>query len=268
MRQCCRLLANSGSIATALASGHMISLREATRLAKSAGCFDTATGSSSSLLRRSTDPVSTEDHSAANPAISWDVIKRRQHQLFRKRHTTAQNNIAVTVSCVNMAHLSVYVHSVQCGYPASHAPGPSGEGVPGKRTITTTTLATQSCAVLLLSVSMESPGWLAVRCALSPGAMETCWRAAPTSASGRAAEVGGASEAAAPSATMSGTEKLRRIKTWAEGLVLHRWVMASGQLRMEDVYDGDLQKVVTVPVLEVAMDNFKGSVRALPRVLL
>ncbi|KAG5465368.1 hypothetical protein CUR178_00071 [Leishmania enriettii] len=259
MRQCCRLLADSGSIATASASGHMISLREVTRLAKSAGCFDTATGSSSSLLRRSTDPTSTEDHSAANPAISWDVIKRRQHQLFRERHTTAQNNIAVTASCVNMAHLSVYVHSVQCGYPASHAPGPSGEGIPGKRTITTTTLATQSCAVLLLSVSMESPGWLAVRCALSPGAMGTCWRAA---------EVGRASEAAAPSATMSETEKLRRIKAWAEELVLDRWVMASGQLRMEDVYDGDLQKVVTVPVLEVAMDNFKGSVRALPRALL
>ncbi|KAG5463898.1 hypothetical protein LSCM1_00071 [Leishmania martiniquensis] len=264
MRKCSRPLAGSGCTTTASTSGPTTSLREATRLAKIAGCFDTATASSSSLLRRCTDPAFTENRSAASSAVSWDGIKHRQQQLFSERHCTAQSNIAAAVSCVNMAHLSVYVHSVQCGYPASHAPGPSGEGVPGMRTITTATLASQSCAMLLLWVSMTSPWWLAVRCALSPGAMDTCWRSDPTSASHSAAEVSGANESAVPSATLTETEKLRRIKAWAEAIVLHRWVIISGQLRMEDTYDGDLQKVVTVPVLEVPMDNFKGSVREFP----
>lgn len=241
-----------------------MSLREATRLAKIAGCFDSATGSSSSLLRRCTDPVCTQNRNVASSSSSWEVIKRRQHQVFNERHLTAENTIAVTVSCVNMAHLSVYVRSVQCGCPASHAPGPSGEGAPGKRTIATATLTNQSCAVLLLWVSMGSPELLAVRCALSPGAVDTCWRAAPAAASSDTTKTGGTSQSAAPSSMLSEKDKLRRIKAWAEELVLHRWVVVTGQLRMEDVYDGDLQKVVTVPVLEVARDNFKGSVRTLP----
>ncbi|CAJ1035789.1 hypothetical protein, conserved [Leishmania lindenbergi] len=265
MRQCCRFFCDSGRIKTASSSATITSLREATRLAKLAGCFDSATGPSSSLLHRCTDPTLTENRSAATSAPSWDEIKRRQHQLFNERHSTAQNTIAVTVSCVNVAHISAYVHSVQCGYPASHTPGPSGEGVPGKRTIATATLTTQSCAVLLLWVSMGSSELLAVRCALSPGAMETCWCVTPTVVSSEATKVGDTSEAAAPSSMLSESDKLRCVKAWAEELVLHRWVVVSGQLRMEDVYDGDLQKVVTVPVLEVTRDNFKGSVRALPR---
>lgn len=242
----------------------MISLREATRLAKIAGCFDSANGSSSSLLRRCTDSACAQGRNGTSSSSSWEEIKRRQHQVFNERHLTAENTIAVTVSCVNMAHLSVYVHSVQCGYPASHAPGPSGEGVPGKRTITTATLTNQSCAVLLLWVSMGSPELLAVRCALSPGAVETCWRAAPAAASSDTTKAGSTIQTAAPSSTLSEKDKLRRIKSWAEELVLHRWVVVSGQLRMEDVYDGDLHKVVAVPVLEVARDHFKGSVLALP----
>ncbi|AYU83418.1 hypothetical protein, conserved [Leishmania donovani] len=264
MRHCYRLFTGSRNITTASSSGPTMSLREATRLAKIAGCVDSANGSSSSLLRRCTDPACAQDRKVTSSSASWEEIKRRQHQVFNERHLTAENAIAVTVSCVNMAHLSVYVHAVQCGYPASHAPGPSGEGVPGKRTIATATLTNQSCAVLLLWVSMGSPELLAVRCALSPGAVETCWRAAPAAESSDTTKAGGTSQTAAPSSMLSEKDKLRRIKAWAEELTLHRWVVASGQLRMEDVYDGDLQKVVTVPVLEVARDHFKGSVRALP----
>ncbi|GET93137.1 hypothetical protein, conserved [Leishmania tarentolae] len=267
MQHCCRLFAGSRSITTTPSSGPMMSLREATRLAKMAGCFDSAARPSSSSLRRCTGPAYTPNRNAASSS-SWEEIKRRQRQVFNERHLTADNSIAVTVSCVNMAHLSVYVHSVQCGYPGSHTPGPSGEGVPGKRTITAATLTNQSCAVLLLWVSMGPPELLAVRCALSPGAMETCWRAAPGVASSRIPKDDDTRETAVPLSAPSETDNLRRIKAWAEELVLHRWVVASGQLRMEDVYDGDLQKVVTVPVLEVARDNFKGSVRALPAGLL
>ncbi|KAG5489946.1 hypothetical protein JKF63_00064 [Porcisia hertigi] len=263
MRHCCRLFSGLGCSPSASSSSTVMSLREAIQLSRAATRFDSATVSSHSR-GRSIDAACAGNRQDIRSS-SWDEIRRRQHHLFNERHSTAQNNIAATVSCVNMAHLSVYVHSVHCGYPASHSPGPSGGGTPGKRTIATATLTSQSCAMLLLWVSTESPGMLAVRCALSPGAMETCWQATPSAVGSEAIEAGDTGEAAASSSILSEMDKLRRVKTWAEDLVLHRWALVSGQLRMEDVYDGDLEKVVTVPVLEVARDNFKGSVRALPQ---
>lgn len=259
------------------AAAPVISLREATRRAKDMGHFDATRAAASPVLRRCTDPVSASasprsgaaPKSAAAAAASgvgghdagsrsdradtWNYICEQQHRMFSERHTTTVGSIGVVPSCVNVAHLSVTVSAVHCGYRASHAGGPTGQGLPGRRTLTPSTRPPNSYAELLLWTWMSQTEPLAVRCHLSHGALCTCWRVSKAPFSVRGVPEG---------------ELLQRTREWAEELVLGRQVIVSGQLRMEEVYDGDLQRAVTVPALELPMDSFKSSVTLLPRRML
>ncbi|KAK7196700.1 KREPA4 [Novymonas esmeraldas] len=275
MRSCPRWsapLGGASSATMASARGALLSLREATRLAKSCGGFGTSSTPSSSPLRRSTDAGLAPGHSdsdgtAGNAATSWAEVTRIQRQLFTESHSTMSKLIAVSVSSVNMVHLSVKVRAVHCGFMASNTAGPSGSGVPGRRTVvnTATTATTKGPgAVLLLWVSIDGPELLAVRCVLSRAAMEATVHSQQLRLLARTVDTTTVKEAQSPVASMSEEELQRRVKLWAEQLVLDRRVLVSGRLRMEDVYDGDLQKVVPVPVVEVPPNNFAGSVRSLP----
>jgi hypothetical protein len=230
----------------------------------------------------------------------WLTAQSRQRLLFAHAHVPAEDRYpAVTMACVNTVHIEGVVTAVQCGHLATHVPGPLGQAPPGYRTVCVKTPLNLSYPTVLLwlevdatasttsSSSSSSPSLclLAVRCRLSPEVVERLWQAqqhvpedhqrhdsaatATTTTPTRDDGEGGDMPRVATRRSSSFSKKalsdakLRCVKKWVAESLLNYRVIVSGQLRMEEVYDGDLDKVVSVPVIELPQDELIGRVIAL-----
>lgn len=232
----------------------------------------------------------------------WSVVERQQN-LFAAAHSLADGAAAaITLSCVNIVHVEGVVEKVFCGHFATHAAGVKGEAVPGRRTVAVMAPQSPAFPSVLLWLRVEDTDvaaastssteaataasatsvtcLLGVRCRLSPEVVEARWQATELSRrrARRAASLSSESEespaeeetthnnsSSGEAGTASGkTEaKLRCVKAWAAAAFLKRRVIVSGQLRMEELYDGDLEKVVVVPMVEVAADSLMDGVKAI-----
>ncbi|KPI89241.1 hypothetical protein ABL78_1664 [Leptomonas seymouri] len=239
-------------------------------------------------LRRCTAPNACSDASPRSSSLeaSWWTLQSNQRRLFHDSHApTEGTSIAATMSSVNIVHIEGIVTAVQCGHLATNLKGPSGHAVPGRRTVYMTTPINAAFPTVLMWLNVADPPspscLLAVRCRLSPEVVEARWSAEGQSKTRQSR--GSAAAAKAPGAhdergeTLLKSEqgshaedegglteaKLRCVKTWAKSILWNRRVIVSGQLRMEEVYDDDLSKVVSVPVVEVAQDYLMGGVTGL-----
>lgn len=267
-----------------------ISLRDATRLARSMGCLGApppAAASSSSAaaphapaeaalrLRRCTGQRSPEDSSSSLAGSTWETLQRRQRHLFQLAHTPTEGPaVAATMSAINVAHVEGIVQAVLCGHYASHSGGVSGCGSPGLRTVHVTTPppseGAPSTVLLWLCVDpASSPCLLAVCCSLSPEVVDMHWSARRGETMEEdispIASVGDSRVVASEREEEEGVAeaKLRCVKAWATAALLSRRVVVSGQLRMVEVFDGDVGKVVVVPVIELPQDNLMGCIKEL-----
>ncbi|KPA79926.1 hypothetical protein ABB37_04980 [Leptomonas pyrrhocoris] len=235
-------------------------------------------------LRRCTGPDARKDvafrHSSSFSDGEWWTLQTLQRHLFSDAHAPSEGaSIAVSAACVNTIHVEGTVQALQCGHFAANVAGPSGHLKPGRRTACVVAPSHTAFPTVLLWLSMadsssSSGCLLAVRCRLSPEVVEARWREqqqAKKSAEavpGDGHEAGEAvveneSDANAEEKEASAEAKLRCVKAWVKASLLHRHVLVSGQLRMGEVYDGDLGKVVSVPIIDVPQDNLIGGVTAL-----
>lgn len=234
----------------------------------------------------------SSSRAAMAPIREWRTLESLQRRLFFDAHAATDDTaVAVGVAAVNIAHMEGIVAAVQCGHAATHVASPDGQFTPGHRTVCVTTPVNTAYPTVLLWLRVESDAasssscLLAVRCQLSPEMVDTRWRFSqetqrqPTNTSNTAdiaAAVAsdvddgsgdGEVDASANARTRPVEEeetlaaaKLRCVKAWATAALLHHRVIVSGQLRMEEVFDGDLGKVVSVPVIEIPQDSLLSGV--------